>query len=91
MRYDEMAFEVEALVNAHADLLNRVVSDSQICGGRPTIRGTRIRVSDVLEMLAAGMESAELLADFPELEVSDIRAAALYAARAVSHPVIRAA
>jgi uncharacterized protein (DUF433 family) len=80
-----------AQMDAIADLLDRITTDSRICGGRPTIRGTRIRVSDVLEMLAAGMETENILSDFPELEVSDIRAAALYAARAVSHPVIRAA
>lgn len=78
-------------MDTNADLLNRIAADSQICGGRPTIRGTRIRVSDVLEMLAAGMAPAEVIMDFPEMTIDDVRAAALYAARAVSHPVIRAA
>jgi uncharacterized protein (DUF433 family) len=72
-------------------LLQRVVSDPAICGGRPTVRGTRIRVSDILEMLSSGMGNAEIIADYPELSQPDIQAAALYASRAIAHPVIRAA
>jgi len=71
--------------------LDRIVTDPAICGGRPTVRGTRIRISDILEMLAAGMASADIVADYPELSAEDIQAAALYASRAIAHPVIRAA
>jgi uncharacterized protein (DUF433 family) len=78
------------MTNEHT-LLSRIVSNPAICGGRPTVRGTRIRVSDVLEMLAAGETAQDILAEFPELAPEDIRAAALYAARALSHPVIHAA
>jgi uncharacterized protein (DUF433 family) len=74
-----------------ADLLDRIASDPAICGGRPTVRGTRIRVSDVLEMLASGMGPADIVADYPELSANDVRAVALFAAKALSHPVIRAA
>jgi uncharacterized protein (DUF433 family) len=74
-----------------AELIARVVSDAAICGGRPTIKGTRIRVSDVLEMLAAGMTADEIVIDYPEMTADDVRAAAFYAARSLSHPVIRAA
>ena len=49
-------------------------------GGRPCIRGLRITVYDVLEMLAAGMSEAEIIEDFPELETADIRACLAYAA-----------
>ncbi len=72
-------------------LLERIVTDARICGGRPTVRGTRIRVSDVLEMLGSGMSVPEIVGDYPELGDSDVRAVALYAARALSHPVIKAA
>jgi uncharacterized protein (DUF433 family) len=78
-----------AMIEEH--LLDRIVTDPAICGGRPTLRGTRIRVSDVLEMVAAGMTHAEITADYPELSQTDIQATALYASRAVAHPVIRAA
>ena len=60
-------------------------------GGRPCIRGMRIRVTDVLEMLAGGATEAEILADFPDLEVEDIRAALAYAAAQVDHPIIQIA
>ncbi len=57
-------------------------------GGRPCIRGLRIRVTDILEMLAGGATEAEILTDFPDLESQDIRAALAYAATRVDHPVI---
>jgi uncharacterized protein (DUF433 family) len=49
-------------------------------GGRPCVRGLRITVYDVLEMLAEGMSDAEILEDYPELEAADIRACLLFAA-----------
>ena len=57
-------------------------------GARPCIRGMRIRVTDVLEMLAGGATEAEILSDFPCLELEDIRAALAYAAAAVDHPIV---
>ena len=69
--------------------LDRITSDPQICGGRPCIRGQRIRVTDILDLLAGGATRAELLSDFPYLEEDDITAALEYAARALDHPVIR--
>ena len=71
--------------------LDRVVSDPGICGGRPRIRGTRVRVVDIMEMLADGMSHADVLADFPYLAGEDIAAALSYSARAVDHAIIRAA
>ena len=76
---------------AKPNLSERIVSDSSICGGRPVIRGTRMRVSDILDMLAGGASSAEILEDFDYLAEADIRAALAYAARQVGHRVIRAA
>lgn len=67
---------------------SRIVFDSAICGGRPRIRGTRVRVSDILDMIAAGEERAQILADFPYLSDEDITAAVEYASRAVDHRVI---
>ena len=62
-------------------LIDRITSDSEVCGGRPCIRGMRIRVTDILEMLADGVAPAEILADFPDLQPEDIKACLLFAAR----------
>lgn len=72
-------------------LLARVSSDPEICGGRPCIRGTRMRVSDIVELMAHGVSEEEILADYPYLSRHDIRAALAYAARIADHRVIRAA
>jgi uncharacterized protein (DUF433 family) len=72
-------------------LLDRITINPKQCGGRPCIRGMRIRVLDILEMLAGGMSHEQILADYEELEADDIAAALTYAAQAVSHPVLTAA
>ena len=72
-------------------LLERIVSNPGICGGRPSIRGTRVRVSDIVDMMGHGASVTEILADFPYIKSEDVRAALLYAARAMDHPVVRAA
>jgi uncharacterized protein (DUF433 family) len=69
--------------------LDRITSDPNVMGGRPCIRGQRIRVTDVLELLAGGATPAEILADYPYLEEDDIAAALEYAARLSDHPIIR--
>jgi uncharacterized protein (DUF433 family) len=71
--------------------MNRITFNPAQCGGRPCIRGMRIRVKDVLDMLAGGAAPAEILQDFPDLEAEDIRACIAYAAAYVDHPVISAA
>lgn len=71
--------------------MNRITIDSQVCGGRPCIRGLRIRVTDILDMLAAGATRSDILRDFPYLEDEDITAALEYAARQSDHPVVRTA
>jgi uncharacterized protein (DUF433 family) len=58
----------------------RIAIDAAVCGGRPVIAGTRVRVTDVLEMLAGGAGTAEILEDFPYLVEADVRAALSYAA-----------
>ena len=66
----------------------RVTINPNQCGGRPCIRGMRIRFKDVSDMLAEGATQEEVLADFPDLEPADIRACIAYAARYVDHPVL---
>lgn len=70
------------------DLLNRITFNPRQCGGRPCIRGMRIRVKDVLDMLAGGATEAEILQDYPYLEAEDIRACLEYAAAQVDHAVV---
>jgi uncharacterized protein (DUF433 family) len=69
--------------------LDRITSDPEVLGGRPCIRGQRIRVTDILEMLAGGATPEEILADYPYLEADDITASLEYAARLSDHPIIR--
>lgn len=58
----------------------RIAVDPAVCGGRPVVAGTRVRVTDILEMLAGGASTAEILTDFPYLSEEDVRAALSYAA-----------
>ncbi len=71
--------------------MERITVNPDQCGGRPCIRGMRIRVSDILELLAAGESREQILADYPYLEAEDITAVLLYAARQFDHPVLIAA
>ena len=63
-------------------LLNRIVIDPKVCGGKPCVRGTRIWVSLILDLLADGMTEAELLAEYPQLAHEDVLAAIAYGAEA---------
>jgi len=72
------------------DLLARITVEPDKMGGRPCIRRMRIRVMDVVEMLADGATRADILESYPELEDDDISAALLYAAQATDHRVIAA-
>ena len=69
--------------------LHRITFNPEQCGGRPCIRGMRIRVKDVLDLLAAGASREEILEDYPYLEAGDIIAALEYAAKQTDHPVLR--
>ncbi|MFT3821497.1 MAG: DUF433 domain-containing protein [Rubrivivax sp.] len=71
--------------------MERITINPNQCGGRPCVRGMRIRVKDVLDMLAGGATPETILADYPDLEAEDIRACLSYAARYFDHPVLTAA
>ena len=72
-----------------AQRLQRITVEEGKCGGRPCIRGLRIRVSDILDLLAADATYEEILADYPFLEREDILAAIEYAARQADHSVLQ--
>jgi len=71
--------------------LDRITFDPAQCGGRPCIRGMRVRVTDVLELLGSGASMEEILADYPYLEREDILAAIEYAARQTDHSILLSA
>ena len=71
--------------------LHRITTDAEICGGRPCIRGLRVRVKDILDLLASAASVEEILGDYPYLQREDITAALQYAAAQLDHPVIHAA
>ena len=68
---------------------DRITFDPEQCGGRPCIRGLRIRVKDVLDLLAAGASEKEILDDYPDPEAEDIKACLQYAAAQADHSVLR--
>ncbi len=70
---------------------DRITFDPEQCGGKPCIRHYRMRVKDVLDLLAAGVPEQEILKDYPFLEPEDIRACLEFASEQVNHPVIVAA
>lgn len=72
----------------HMNTMKRITFNPDQCGGRPCIRGMRIRVKDVLDLLAAKVPEAEILADYPDLEADDIRECLEYAAAQLDHPVL---
>lgn len=73
------------------ELLKRITVESGKCGGRPCVRGYRLRVSDILDLIAAGADKDEILMEYPFLEAEDIVAALTYAARQTDHTVIAGA
>jgi uncharacterized protein (DUF433 family) len=73
-----------------AELMDRITVDPEQCGGRPCVRGMRIRVSDVLDLLANGLTPEEIVEEMPDLELEDIRASLRFASRRLDHPVVAA-
>ena len=68
----------------------RITVNADQCGGRPCIRGMRIRVIDVLDLLASGLTQEQVLEELPDLEKEDIEAALKYASSKINHPVVAA-
>lgn len=66
----------------------RITVNPQQCGGRPCIRGMRIRVIDILELQANGLTPDQILEELPDLEMEDLHAVARYAIRRLDHPVL---
>ena len=72
------------------DMEKRITVNPRQCGGRPCVRGMRIRVSDVLDLFAAGLSAAQILEEMPDLEAEDLKACLTYARRRIDHPVLAA-
>ena len=72
------------------ELLERITVNPEQCGGRPCIRGMRIRVVDILDLFAAGLNAEQILEELPDLEMDDVKAALQYAAHSMDHPVLAA-
>lgn len=70
--------------------IERITVNPEQCGGRPCIRGMRIRVVDVLDLFAAGLSAEQILEEMPDLEMDDLKAALYYAARRLDHPILAA-
>ena len=73
-----------------ATLLDRITVNPKQCGGRPCVRGMRIRVVDVLDLFAAGLDAAQILDEMPDLEADDLKACLTYARRRIDHPLLAA-
>ena len=73
-----------------AALLDRITINPQQCGGRPCVRGMRIRVSDVLDLFASGLDAAQILDEMPDLEADDLKTCLTYARRRIDHPLLAA-
>jgi len=71
-------------------LTDRITVDPEQCGGRPCVRGMRIRVKDVIDLFAAGLSTPEILAEMPDLVDADLKACLTYASKLVGHPVVAA-
>lgn len=69
-------------------LPERITINPRQCGGRPCIRGMRIRVSDVLDLFAAGLSAEEILEEMPDLEADDLKESLSYASQKLNHPVL---
>jgi uncharacterized protein (DUF433 family) len=72
-------------------LLKRITVNPNQCGGRPCVRGMRIRVTDVLDLISNGLTTQQILQEMPDLEKDDISACVKYAAAKINHPVLHAA
>ena len=90
MKTAALTHYLDTKMNQLPTLLTRITKIPGQCGGRPCIRGMRIRVSDILEMLAENVSVEEILEDFPDLELEDIQACLIFAARRTDFPRLTA-
>jgi len=72
------------------ELLSRITTNPEQCGGRPCIRGMRIRVADVLDLLANGLNPEDIVEELPDLELDDVRASIQYASKKLNHAILAA-
>ncbi len=72
------------------EIFERITVNPKQCGGRPCIRGMRIRVVDVLDLLASGLTAEQVVEELPDLEVADVEAALRFASRRLDHPILAA-
>jgi len=73
------------------ELLERITINPNQCGGKPCVRGMRIRVTDVLDLLASGLTKEQVLEELPDLESEDIHAAIAYASARINYTILKAA
>ena len=94
--YDNMNKKIDEIDDADekgesmAELMERITVDSERCGGHPCNRGMRIRVSDVLDLLANGLSPGDIIEEMPDLELEDVRASLRFASRRLNRPVVAA-
>jgi uncharacterized protein (DUF433 family) len=69
-------------------MMDRITVNPEQCGGRPCIRGMRIRVTDVLDLLANRLTPQQVIEELPDLEPEDVQACLRYASRKLNHPVL---
>ena len=72
------------------EIFDRITVNYEQCGGRPCVRGMRIRVTDVLDLLANGLDVSQVLEELPDLETEDVSACLRFASRRLNHPVLAA-
>jgi uncharacterized protein (DUF433 family) len=72
------------------ELMDRITVNPDQCGGRPCVRGMRIRVVDVLDLLANGLTAAQVIEELPDLELADVAACLRFASRRLDHPILAA-
>jgi uncharacterized protein (DUF433 family) len=71
-------------------LAERITVNPDQCGGRPCVRGLRIRVTDVLDLLATGLTTAQVIDELPDLDREDVAACLRFASKRIDHPVVAA-
>ncbi len=71
-------------------LMDRITVDPRVCGGRPCVRGMRIRVTNILDLLASGLAAQQVVEELPDLELADVEAALKFASGRLDHPILAA-